>query len=181
MSKPAREGDWIQTYTGRQFWPVDPRPEDIDIEDIAHALSMLCRYGGHCLRFYSVAEHSVLMARHVDSRHAMSALLHDASEAFLVDVPRPIKGSLIGYREAEARIERAVAARFGIPATMPDAVKDADYRILTDECRQNMAAPPAKWSTEAEPLGVHLQYWAPHEAAVEFMSEYRRLIERPSP
>lgn len=54
-----RAGDWMQTFTGRQFWPMDPRPEDLDILDIAHALSLLCRFGGHCQRFYSVAEHSV--------------------------------------------------------------------------------------------------------------------------
>jgi hypothetical protein len=67
----AERGDWIQTATGRPFWPIDPRPEDIDIEDIAHALSMLCRFGGHCLRFYSVAEHSVLLSQYVAPEHKL--------------------------------------------------------------------------------------------------------------
>lgn len=104
----ARSGDWIQTATGGQFWPMDPQPDEIDINDIAHALAMLCRFGGHCLRFYSVAEHSVLLSHAVPPEHALWALLHDATEGYLVDMPRPIKAFLPGYKEAEAGIVRAV-------------------------------------------------------------------------
>src|SRR5690606_29748913 len=100
---PTRKGDWMQTFTGRRFWPLDPRPDEICIEDIAHALSMQCRYAGHCLSFYSVAEHSVLLSQHVAEPFRRWALLHDASEAYLVDVPRPIKGDLSNYRAVEAR------------------------------------------------------------------------------
>jgi hypothetical protein len=78
---PSRRGDWMQTFTGRRFWPLDPRGEDVLIEDIAHALSLLTRYGGHCTRFYSVAEHSVLLARAATPENALWLLLHDASEA----------------------------------------------------------------------------------------------------
>ena len=67
----ARKGDWMQTYTGRQFWPIDPRANEVHIEDIAHALSMMCRYNGHCRTFYSVAEHSVLVSQHVPPEHAL--------------------------------------------------------------------------------------------------------------
>ena len=76
--KPAntdgRKGGWIQTYTGRQFWPMDPRSHEVFIEDIAHSLSMMCRYAGHCERFYSVAEHSILLARHVSYENKLAAL-----------------------------------------------------------------------------------------------------------
>ena len=91
----ARRGGWIQTYTGRQFWPLDPRIEDIDIHDIAHALSHQCRYSGHCLRFYSVAEHSVLLSHHVAGEHMLWALLHDAWEAYLAAIPEVERGDLV--------------------------------------------------------------------------------------
>lgn len=164
-------GDWIQTYVGSQFWPIDPRASEIDPKDIAHALSMLCRFGGHCLRFYSVAEHSVLLARAVSKENRLWALLHDATEAYLVDVPRPIKPFLIGYREAEDKIALAICERFSLPIEMPLEVKIADRRILTDEQKQNMAIAPHPWSTDDEPLGVTLQFWSPERAKAEFLKE----------
>lgn len=173
-----RKGDWIQTATGRQFWPIDPRPEDIDLYDIAHALARLCRYGGHCTQFYSVAEHSVLLASKVAPENRLWALLHDASEAYLVDVPRPLKPFLAGYREAEDRIMRAVCDHFGLVGEMPDEVKALDTRILTDERQQNMVAAPQPWSTDAEPIGVTVCCWEPHIAQREWLSafnEVRRL------
>jgi hypothetical protein len=171
----SRAGDWIQTWSGQAFWPVDPHAEDVLIEDIAHALSHLCRYSGHCLQFYSVAEHSVLLSRAVPPEDALWALLHDASEAYLVDVPRPIKPYLGGYLEAEARIMAAVCERFGLPPEMPASVKAADYAILTDERMQNMAAPPVRWSTDGEPLGVTLQLWSPVVARAEFRRRFAEL------
>lgn len=167
-----RQGDWIQTAMGHQFWPMDPRPEDIDIDDVAHALSLLCRYGGHCLRFYSVAEHSVLLASKVAPENRLWALLHDASEAYLVDVPRPIKRFLGGYKEAEDKIMRAVCDRFGLRGEMPEEVKSLDTRILTDERHQNMAPAPKPWSTDAEPIGVILQYWQPVRARREWLAAF---------
>lgn len=166
-----RHGDWMQTYTGRMFWPMDPRPEEVNIADIAHALSMQCRYAGHCLRFYSVAEHCVLLSQAVAPEHALWALLHDASEAYLVDVPRPVKPFLAGYREAEARVMAVIAGNFGLSAEMPDEVKDADNRILEDERRQNMSDPPAEWRV-GPPLGVTLQFWTPEVARRRFLEAY---------
>lgn len=171
----SRTGDWIQTATGKQFWPMDPRPEEIHLEDVAHALSMMCRFAGHCRRFYSVAEHSVLLSYAVSSENALWALLHDATEAYLVDVPRPVKPFLPGYREAESALEIAVAKRFGLALPLPDEVKEADRRILTDEAAQNMAAPPMPWSTSAEPLGVHLHFWPPEYAKRMFLGRFADL------
>lgn len=93
-----RKGDWIQTYTGRQFWPLDPKPEEVCIEDIAHALSQQCRYAGHTIRFYSVAQHSVEIALRVPRAAALWGLLHDAAEAYLVDLPRPVKYLMPAYK-----------------------------------------------------------------------------------
>lgn len=170
-----RAGDWIQTSSGRQFWPMDPRPEDVFIEDVAHALAHLCRYGGHVLKFYSVAEHSVHLARHVSPEHALWALLHDASEAYLVDVPRPIKPFLVNYYDAEAKIMAAICERFGLAPEMPEAVKAADYAVLTDEREQNMAAPPVRWNTDTEPLGIVLRCWHPLAAEQAFLTAFHDL------
>ena len=170
-----RRGDWIQTYTGKQFFPLDPQFNDIALIDIAAALSKLTRYSGHCLQFYSVAEHSVLMARSLLARGVMievvrAALLHDASEAYLVDVPRPIKGELGPYRAIEDGLMHVIAVRFGFDWPLHPAVKHADDAILADELAQNMAAPPVPWrQITTAPLGVVLQCWSPNRAFTEFM------------
>ena len=156
----TRKGDWIQTYTGGQFWPMDPRAEEIYAEDIAHALSMACRYAGHCLEFYSVAEHSVLLSRVVAPEYRLWALLHDASEAYLVDVPRPVKPFLANYRETEDRLMAEVCRRFGLALDMPVEIKRADSAILNDERAQNMRHSRHDWSVDPTPLGVTLQFLA---------------------
>lgn len=138
-----RRGDYIQTFSGLRFYPLDPRIEDIDIRDIAHALALCCRYTGHCLFHYSIATHSVLVSRHVPPEDALWGLLHDASEAYLIDVPRPIKPMLSGYREIEKSVEMAVARRFQLTWPMPDVVKKVDTQLLINERRQIMA--PVEW------------------------------------
>jgi hypothetical protein len=173
--RELRIGDWMQTAHGRQFWPCDPRPSEIFLDDIAHALSMLCRYGGHCRRFYSVAEHSVLLSHVVSAEDARWALLHDASEAYIVDVPRPLKPFLAGYAAAEEAIMAAVCRRFGLPEAMPPRVKAADRSILTDEMMQAMETPPVPWSTAGEPLGVTLQFWTPDIARERFLDRALQL------
>jgi hypothetical protein len=171
-----RKGDWKQTVSGRQFWPLDPRPNEVFIEDIAHALAMQCRFGGHCLRFYSVAEHSVLLSRSAEPSLKLWALMHDAAEAYVIDVPRPLKRSLPGYKEAEDAVMRAICVRFKLHLGMPPAVKRLDERILSDEQQQNMAPAPHPWSDMREPLGVTLQFWSPERARREFLSEFERLM-----
>lgn len=172
-----RRGDWIQTYTGKQAYPMDLRQDEIDIYDIAHSLSMQCRYNGHCIKYFSVSEHSVLIARWMISNGypisiALWALMHDAPETYLTDVPRPIKPYLIGYKNAELQIQYAIAEKFCLAMEIPESVKDADRRILMDERQQNMAKPPQKWGTDSEPLGVSLQFWDPPTAENQFLSEF---------
>src|SRR3990167_7144636 len=108
---------WIQTYTGKRFNLLDPDIDSIDIEDIAHALSMQCRYTGHTLVFYSVAEHSVHVSRITDSSDSLWGLLHDASEAYLGDVASPLKhsGLMQGYIALEERVQAAICQKFGLP------------------------------------------------------------------
>lgn len=174
-AKRPRQGDWMQTYTGRQFWPLDPEPAEIDILDIAHSLSMQCRYAGHCRNFYSVAEHCVLLSLAVEPEHAFWALMHDASEAYLVDIPRPVKPALVNYRNVEDRMMLAICARFGLAPDMPRAVKEADNRILADEAAQNMSRPPVPWADTGAPLGVTLQFWTPAKAQDQFMARFREV------
>lgn len=130
---------WILTYTGRQFFPLSPRPEDIDINDIAHALSLICRFTGHVKWFYSVAQHCVLASQIVPKPHALAALLHDASEAYLCDLARPVKSQPImsPYCEADRRLEAAVMQRFGVDIYAPE-VKLADLCLLFTERRDLM-------------------------------------------
>lgn len=168
-------GDWIQTFTGRQFWPLSPRPDDIDIRDIAHALSLQCRYAGHCSRFYSVAEHSVYVSRAVFEEHALAALLHDASEAYLVDVPRPIKSHLGGYKEAEAALEHVIALTYGVEHPWHSSIKDADTRILMDEKAALMGPSPVAWSIDVKPLGIAIEGWDPLRAEREFLGRFTEL------
>lgn len=169
-----RKGDWMQCFSGGQFWPLDPRAEEIHIADIAHALSMQCRYAGHCLRFYSVAEHSVKLSHVVSPENALWALLHDASEAYLVDVPRPVKPYLTGYKDAEARVMAAVCERFGLPLDMPAEVHAADNAIIGDE-RANMAPCAAEWYATGPGLGVTLNYWSPEVAERMFLARFNAL------
>ncbi len=169
-------GHWMQTYSGRRFWPMDPRSDDVFIEDIAHGLSMQCRYAGHCIRFYSVAEHSVLIARWLlaqgsGAETALWGLLHDASEAYLVDVPRPVKPFLEGYKAAEARVMVAICDAFGLPHEMPGTVHEADGGIISDE-RANMRRCEHEWADTGAALGVELEYWTPEEAEAEFLAAY---------
>jgi hypothetical protein len=172
-----RKGDWMQTASGRQFWPLDPRSEEIYIEDIAAALSKLCRYGGHCRKFYSVAEHCVLMARAAPDGLRLAALLHDASEAYLSDVIRPIKRHMPQFGVVEAELERVIARRFGLQWPLPPQVKALDERIVHDEKAQIMLPQPAHDPcTEATvpPLGVTIQFWTPEKAEFEFLAAFRR-------
>lgn len=177
-------GEWMQTFTGRQFFPFDPKPEEIDPIDVAHALSLLCRYGGHVRRFYSVAEHCVHVSRAVHPDVALAALLHDAPEAYLGDVVRPLKRELLRgpYGMAEAKVEAAIALRFGLwdgrgLAPLMDAeVKDADNRILLDERAALLGTSPAPWVVEdLEPLGVDVVGWYPEEAEAHYLRRLREL------
>lgn len=171
-----RIGDWMQTYTGRQFWPIDPRPKEIEIEDIAHALSMMCRYNGHCRTFYSVAEHSVIVSEHVPKEHALWALLHDASEAYIADIVRPAKRFIAGYHEAETRIMNAVCERFGLQPTMPSEVKRVDNAILADESAALLGPVPADWGLREPPLGVDIIGFSPWDAETLFINRFREIV-----
>ena len=167
--------DWIQTFTGRQFFPLAPDPAALDIRDIAHALAHLCRFNGHCRSFYSVADHCLRVSRIVPPEHALWGLLHDAAEAYLADVPRPVKYQIPAYRDHEAALERVIAARFELPWPMPPAVKHADNVLLATEKRDLMAPEPAPWHLTAEPLPDPIVPLAPAAAREAFLARFAAL------
>lgn len=171
----GRFGNWMQTFSGRQFWPLDPRPEEVSIVDIAHALANACRFAGHCERFYSVAEHSVLMSYIVAPEDALVALMHDATEAYVVDVPRPLKPFLPGYKEIEAGVWRAIALHFNLPAELPASIKLADNAMLLAEAEQIMKPHPAPWSVPGEPANVQIRGWRPDMAEFRFLERFALL------
>lgn len=168
--------DWMQTHSGLQFFPLDPRGKDIQIADIAHALAHQCRYAGHTHAFYSVAQHSVLVSHACDPADALWGLLHDATEAYLVDIPRPIKRApeLAGYRELEARLEAVIADRFGLALPIPASVKRADVVLLATERRDIMGPPPARWRVEEQvsPLEERIVPWRPEVAREMFLARF---------
>ncbi len=155
-----RKGDWQQTFTGREFWPLDPRPEEVSIRDIAHALSLVCRFQGHCRYFYSVAQHSLFVAAILKSQDQpvsvqLAGLLHDAAEAYICDVVRPLK-RLLGsaYKDTENLVAAAIGQRYGIElVTLPDVEKMADEIALATEM-QHMMKVTRDWGLSAKPLEV---------------------------
>jgi len=125
---------WITTYCEKSFHLYGDDPDEIDIRDIAHALSNQCRFTGHVSRFYSVAQHSILVSDLValsggsfeQQRHA---LMHDASEAYLSDVAAPFKKEIPGYHDAEELIEKRICDKFNL-APKSDLIKECDWYAL---------------------------------------------------
>jgi hypothetical protein len=167
----------MQTFTGRAFDPLNPNPALIDIEDIAHALSMSCRYGGHVNRFYSVAEHSVLVSYAVSPENALWGLLHDASEAYIADIVRPAKKRMPEYREIERNLMWAICKRFDIGQLQPDEVSDIDLRLVIDEKASLLNPEPLPWSAieGLEPVGVEINAWLPAVAKEFFLKRFEAL------
>lgn len=172
------ESAWIQTYSGRRFCPTNPNPDAIVIQDIAHSLSMQCRFTGHTKKFYSVAQHSVYVSHICDEKDALWGLLHDASEAYLTDVPRPLKrsGFFEEYLRIEALMQVAICKRFGLPYDEPPSVKKADTKLLATEARDLMAPLHKDWIQRATPLPFTIEAWDQQKAKDMFMERFFELI-----
>ena len=136
---------WILTNSGKHFDLLDPQPDMIDIMDIAHGLANECRFAGQCVAFYSVAQHSVAASKIVAPEFALEALLHDASEAYLKDIPSPLKALLPDYKKIEERLEGVIRARYGLPEAQSAAVTDADRIMLATERRDLMPKDNTDW------------------------------------
>ena len=172
-----RRAAFITTHSGKSFYPFDPTPAALDLGDIAHALAQKCRWNAHTSRFYSVAQHSVLVSRYtIAPADRLWGLLHDAREAYLPDVPSPIKRFCPELVEAENRILHAVAVAFYLPPMIPATVHAADMVVRSAEARDLMGldATQAPWN-EYPPFGDGIVALPPDAAERLFWSEFHKL------
>lgn len=174
----------IGTFTGLLVNPLDMRPEDLDIRDIARSLSMRCRFGGHLTKFYSVAQHSVEVSRRVAPQHALWGLLHDASEAYTSDVPSPLKQTepLTGFRGVESAIMGVVCTTWALTPSMPLEVRKQDLEELVTEASQLHPLYQSRsregWDLpEVSPRVQTLSPLAPKEAEFQFLKRYEDLTK----
>lgn len=189
MSETVQEqvdrGCHQQTYLGGQFFIEDPRADEVDIRDIAHPLSMACRWRGACLRFYSVAEHCVILATYTQSvlqrplDDVLMALLHDAHEAYTGDITTPTKNRFPEIRAFERKIQDVIQGKYGLPEGKPEWLDEIDQRIRWDE-RAMLLVPRKDHTTngmhEGGPLGVGIQAWEMARAEGMFLSIFSTLI-----
>lgn len=177
--------NWIQTYTGQKFNLMEPDPETVNIEDIAHALSMQCRFNGHLVPFYSIAEHCWHMSYQVSAALAVHALMHDASEAYVCDVPRPLKDILQpAYGEREDAVQKAIYKAFSLPGRTPEeraVIKVADDRMLITERNQLFGPSPHTyhWEVKMPPYDLKLRALRPEIAEELFLGRWAQLYEPP--
>lgn len=173
-------GFYIRTFTGKKLYWSRIAEHDYDIRDIAHALSMKCRWSGHTKKFFSVAQHSVMVSRIGPVEHRMAGLLHDASEAYMPDFPSPLKWWLIeqGFetlQTLEDMMDSIIAEKFGFEYPRDPAVKLADLVMLATEHRDLMPPSPER-AHMAEPLPLVLQSWTPARAEDIFLREYNAIL-----
>lgn len=173
---------WIQTYSGRVFNLLNPDIDSINIEDIAHSLSMQCRFTGQCKYFYSIAQHSVQVANLVyqktdDYKLMLTSLLHDASEAYISDISSQLKSLLPEYKKIELNIEKAIAKRFNLYFPFPPEIKEADLILLATEHEKLMNPCDKEWSIKIPPIKtLTWEVWPQQTAKELFLNSYEYFI-----
>jgi 5'-deoxynucleotidase YfbR-like HD superfamily hydrolase len=181
--QPNRYTDpWIQTASGKAFSVLNPTENMIDIHDIAHALSNLCRFAGHTRKFYSVAQHSMLVSYKVPTDLELEGLLHDATEAYVTDLPRPIKhsGLVEGFREIEDNIWKVIASKYDLALNHSKEVKEADARALLTEQRDLMGKQVKPWADTAIPFDHFILPVPPETAREQFIARFNKLYRERS-
>lgn len=187
-----KQTDWIETFTGKRFYPLEPESRDVDILDIAHPLANICRFNGHSTRFYSVAEHSILMCEFARKmghcgENLITFLLHDAHEAYVGDLTRPFKQSLRQtseflydvYTKMFTRLDKAIFEGLGFDYTYlelnKNLIKCLDNAILAKEKEILFPDSPNKWSLSEKPLDIKIECWAPEKAEKIFLDIFANL------
>jgi hypothetical protein len=183
------KSSWCQMWGSNDkaiaFNPLDPSAEMIDIETIARALSNQCRFNGHVRNFFSVAQHSIMVSEYCAREDALWGLLHDASEAYIVDIPRPLKRweGFSGYMALEKRIMEVICGKFDLSLNMPDSVSYADDLILRWEFRDNLQPRIEEifqqlQGDDSDLPKSKLFYFNPKEAELVFLERFERLSKR---
>lgn len=173
------KGPTILLYSGNYFNFEKPHESQWTIEDIAHGLAMTCRFAGQSRRYYSVAEHSVYVSRLVPPALAWDGLMHDAAEAFICDMAKPLKEMLLDYKRIEKRVEAAIAGRHGLIDPMPREIKIADIQMLRAEQLQIMRNNDDwHWTFDVPEPDVTIAALGPYEAKALFLARVEEL--RPS-
>lgn len=182
-----REEPWIQSFSGRKITPLHLRPEQVCLEDIAHALSNKARFTGHTREFYSVAQHCVIGSRLMPPSYALAFLLHDVSETYLPDIASPLKSRVrwidagglpvywTGLEQAHQRvIFQALWHESLLPLLASKEVREMDIAMLLAERDAFLLKPPADWMIEGTPAPVALKSWTPLQAEACFLDQYHR-------
>lgn len=167
---------WIETFTGKHFHFLNPDYEQIDIRDIAHSLAFTCRYTGHSRRFYSVAEHSILVSYLASD--PLAGLLHDASEAYITDIASPIKPHLMNYKELEDKIMGKIAKKYGFQYPLDPDIKDCDSTQLKTEAKHLLRSGGYPWAhlyPTRRPHGITPNCWSPEEAEKKFLERFEEV------
>jgi len=166
-----KEDAWLTTYTGKQFYPWKPNPDDIDIHDIAHSLSNICRYNGHCNIFYSVAEHCVRLVDIVPNHCKPYALMHDAAEAYFSDVPSLIKRALPDVMDMESHLIDMILVKYAIAPvpyrTVYETAKNEQVLLVTEV--RDLGINPTGWQFSEYPLDTTITPMSPEFAEAEFI------------
>lgn len=170
--------DFIVTASGGRFSFADIMDNEVKIEDVASALSKMCRFGGHCPEFYSVAQHSVIVSHLVPHAHALSALLHDATEAYVQDVVRPVKRQLPEYSLLESKVAELINATFDVWTEHP-SVKVADNQALYAEA-MNFFGSVEGWQLDEFAIDLSIDVWEPRTAETMFLHRFAELTEATS-
>lgn len=180
---PARKGGSIQTFTGVIFFPLDPRAEEVNLEDVAHALSNKARFTGHTRKLYTTCEHSYRVSKHLESQGASLmnqyiGLHHDDSDAYLPDIPTPLKymPEFAWFREVEKKVEAVCYEKFGCVVEDYSPIKNSDIVLLLTEKRDLMPAKNGNWkhayTQEAIPAPYFIEPWRPEEAEARYLDRH---------
>ena len=156
----------IRTYSGIYMNIFEPTLDMIDIEDIAHSLSKQCRFGGHVSKFYSVAQHSVMCSRGVNKKYKLQALLHDSPEAYILDIPTPIKKHLTNYKEIEDNLMQLIAQKYNFKYPFDKEIKIIDKKMLEFEFNEVMLN-----------KSINIDSWSQKKAKKIFLQEFNKLIK----
>ena len=183
-SRIAMNSPYVSTFLGNRFFLTNPHIDDVDIEDIAHGLAYQCRFNGQTREFYSVAQHSLMVMSLVPEELRFSALLHDAAEAYLGDMVKPLKNLFPEFSMIEARVMEIIGHRFGLDLTHLDpAIKQADLIALATEKRDLMPHSVETWHylQNIEPLAEAIQSMSPQKAKSAFLEAFNHCIQIHNP